>query len=372
MLDLKPRDILLGKQADNKEQAILHIANDLIEKGLVVGGYEAGMLAREQQNSTYLGNGIAIPHGTLDTRDLVKQTGVQIHHFANGVDWGDGNVVYLAIGIAAKSDEHLSILKQLTRVLSEDGVESALKNACTSDDILAVLTGKSSLGLRFDESLITLDSPVTDILSLLAVAAAKMKHVNAVSTAFVSALVDSSPSFLAQGLWIVSCGEGVKQTALSYLTVSTPFEHQGKPVNAMLVVAASGVEYQDILKNVSGLLFNHKLEALFSQTTAEDVIKAMSMVERAGLRQIFKINNAHGLHARPGAMLVNALKPFESKIWVANLSGDGKQVNAKSLMKVIAMGVKQGHELEFTAEGVDAKEALESVGNAIKNGLGEG
>lgn len=372
MLELISRDILLGKHADNKEEAILQIANDLIDKELVFEGYGAGMLAREKQNSTYLGNGIAIPHGTLETRDLVKQTGIQIHHFANGVDWGDGNVVYLAIGIAAKSDEHLSILKQLTRVLSEDGVEEALKKAKTTEDVLLVLTGKKSKGLRFDETLIMLNSPVSDLISLIALAAGKMKHAGTVSNEFVTALLDSSPTFLSQGLWVASSGQGVMQTAISYLCVATPFEHQGKEVKAILVVAASGSEYRDILNNVSTLISNNTISSLFSQVSADDVINALSVLHRPGLRQIFKIKNAHGLHARPGATLVNSIKPFESKVWVTNLHGDGKQVNAKSLMKVIAMGVKQGHELEFVADGVDAKEALQAIGNAIDSGLGEG
>lgn len=372
MLELTPRDILLGKHADNKEEAILNIAKDLIEKDLVVAGYEAGMLAREKQNSTYLGNGIAIPHGTIDTRDLVIKTGVQIHHYAKGVDWGNGNIVYLAIGIAAQSDEHLGILKQLTRVLSEDGVEESLKNAKTKEDVLAVLQGKSQKALLFDECLIALDLPATDLISLIAVACGKLKSCGAVSNAFVSSVIERAPTFLGQGLWLASSGTGALQTALSFIAVAAPFDHEGKPVKGMLVVAATGPQYTDILNNVSGLLFNDKMDALFSQTTAEDVIKTLSVISHTGLTQIFTIKNAHGLHARPGALLVNALKPFASKVWVSNLSGDGKQVNAKSLMKVIAMGVKQGHELEFVAEGVDAKEALESVGKAIENGLGEG
>lgn len=372
MLELIPRDILLGKHADNKEEAIVNIAKDLIEKGLVVEGYEAGMLAREKQNSTYLGNGIAIPHGTVDTRDLVKKTGVQIHHYAEGVDWGDGNVVYLAIGIAAKSDEHLDILKQLTRVLSEDGVELALKNAKTKEDILSVLQGKNKNGLLFDDALITLHFPATCLLSLIALAAGKLKKSGAVSNAFVSSLVESAPVFLGQGLWLASSGCGVSQTALSYLSVAEPFEHEGHPVKGLLVVAASNEEYTEVLNNVSALLFNQKMDTIFSQSTPEEIIKTLSVVSHPGLTQMFTIKNAHGLHARPGAMLVNALKPFESKVWVSNLNGDGKQVNAKSLMKVIALGVKQGHELEFVADGVDAKEALEAVGKAIENGLGEG
>ncbi len=71
-------------------------------------------------------------------------------------------------------------------------------------------------------------------------------------------------------------------------------------------------------------------------------------------------------------MLVAEAKKFESTIRVSNLDGDGKEVNAKSLMKVIALGVKHGHQLQFVAEGDDAAQALESIGKAIASGLGEG
>ncbi len=71
-------------------------------------------------------------------------------------------------------------------------------------------------------------------------------------------------------------------------------------------------------------------------------------------------------------MLVAEAKKFESTIRVSNLDGDGKEVNAKSLMKVIALGVKHGHQLQFVAEGEDATQALESIGKAIASGLGEG
>ncbi|MCG5029613.1 PTS sugar transporter subunit IIA, partial [[Ruminococcus] torques] len=82
--------------------------------GLVAPGYIDGLRAREAQGSTYLGQGIAIPHGTPQTRDHVFTTGVRIMQFPDGVSWGEGQTAYLAIAIAAKSDEHLRILQLLT------------------------------------------------------------------------------------------------------------------------------------------------------------------------------------------------------------------------------------------------------------------
>lgn len=371
MLELNQRDIQLGKKAGTKEDAIENIALDLVTKGLVEVGYGKGMLEREAQNATYLGNGIAIPHGTTDTRGLVKETGVQIHHFAEGVDWGDGNTVYLAIGIAAKSDEHLGILKQLTHVLSADGVEDALKNAKSQDDVLAVLRGDNQKGLLFDASVITLDFPATDLVSMAAVCAGKLKNAGAVGQGYVSELVSQQPMHVGQGLWLVSSAAEVKQTALSFISAQTPFMDGDQQVKGLLAVAATGTEYVDVLNNLSGLLFANKASEIFADN-ADTVIKALTEARQEGLSKVFKIKNAHGLHARPGAMLVSVAKKFDAQIWVANLNGEGKQVNAKSLMKVIALGVKQGHELEFTADGADADKAIEAIGEAIASGLGEG
>lgn len=69
-----------------------------------------GMQKRENQASTYLGNGIAIPHGTVETRHNVLQTGVQVFQFPQGIDWDNGHKAYIVIGIAAKSEEHLTLL----------------------------------------------------------------------------------------------------------------------------------------------------------------------------------------------------------------------------------------------------------------------
>lgn len=85
MFQLSVQDIHPGEQAGNKEEAIRQIAAALAQAGNVADGYVDGMLAREQQTSTFLGNGIAIPHGTTDTRDQVLKTGVQVFQFPQGV-----------------------------------------------------------------------------------------------------------------------------------------------------------------------------------------------------------------------------------------------------------------------------------------------
>lgn len=377
MLKLNKNDITLSQSATDKFAAIKNIAQSLIDKGLVEQGYVEGMLNRENQNSTFLGNGIAIPHGTTDTRSMVKTTGVAVHHFPQGVDWGDGNTVFVAIGIAAKSDEHLGILKQLTKVLGADGVEERLRNAKNEDEIIALLHGDVQLEADFDASLIQLMFPASDMLQMSAVAGGLLKNTGCADNEFVADLVTKTPTHLGNGLWLIGSDKHVTRTGVSFVSTANDCEYEGQKVRALVAFAACNNAHQPILKTLSNIVFNNEhgklLDASVEQILAlfkgEEVTAASS---EEGNTAVFKIKNSHGLHARPGAMLVAEAKKFESTIRVANLDGDGKTVNAKSLMKVIALGVKHGHQLQFTAEGPDAPQALESIGNAIASGLGEG
>ncbi|MCG6271869.1 fused PTS fructose transporter subunit IIA/HPr protein [Vibrio vulnificus] len=380
MLKLTSSDITLQQSADNKLDAIKSIAAALTAKGLVEQGYVEGMLNREAQNSTFLGNGIAIPHGTTDTRDLVQNTGVAVHHFPHGVDWGDGNKVYLAIGIAAKSDEHLGILKQLTKVLSADGVETRLQHATTEQEIIALLNGEVQLEADFDAASIQLLFPASDMIQMSAVAGGLIKNSGNAGSQFVAELVTKTPTHLGKGLWLVGSDASVTRTAASFVTTANDCEYQGTPVKGLLAFGACNNAHQAILANLTQLVYQGKQEALL-HANAEQVIAILSGESVANISlepatsdntAVFKIKNAHGLHARPGAMLVAEAKKFESTIKVANLDGDRSVVNAKSLMKVIALGVKHGHQLQFTAEGPDASQALEAIGAAIASGLGEG
>src|SRR3989338_8660471 len=141
MLELNAAQIQVGHSAPDKQAALALLAEALSADGLVAPGYLAGMQAREVQGSTYLGHGIAIPHGTPQTRDLVFHTGVRLIQFPQGVDWGDGQRVYLAIAIAARSDEHLRLLQLLTRALGEGDLAPALREAREPEAIVALLQG---------------------------------------------------------------------------------------------------------------------------------------------------------------------------------------------------------------------------------------
>ena len=372
MLTLKTDDIQLGAQATDKVAAIRQMAARLSAAGLVSDAYVDGMLRREEQTSTYLGSGIAIPHGTTDTRDLVRQTGVQVLHFREGIEWADGQKAYVVIGIAAKSDEHLGILRQLTRVLSDEEVAARLPGVQSAAELAALLNGEQlSQPLLLDDSTLLLDFPAQDLLALQVAAAGVLRNAGALAPAAVNAVLATVANPLGQGLWLARVAEDVLRTGVAFVRTTQPFIHEGLPVQGLLLIAARDGQHKPVLDRLIALISEQKIATLWPATGAE-VIKLLTEAPQDGLVATFTIINPHGLHARPSAMLVKAVKEFSSQIWVANLDGDGKPVNAKSLMKLVSLGVRQGHRLHFTAKGDDAEIALQSIGQAIADGLGEG
>jgi multiphosphoryl transfer protein len=370
MLSITNNDIILSQAADNKQDAIKSIAKSLGDKGYVESGYVNGMLAREAQNTTFLGNGIAIPHGTKDTSDQIKQTGVVLHHFPEGVNWGDDNTVYLAIGIAAKSDQHLQILKMLTKVLSADGVEEQLRDASNADTIVDLITGKVQTEMLLTADLIELDSPAADLSQLTAAAAALLKNQHAVSTSFVDATTANNPTYLGEGLWLSASNQGINKTALSFVSASQAAQNQGKPVKGLLCLASNSQLHLKTLDLLIELIAKQKLTSFFG-SNQQQIINLLTKEAVEGSQVILTIKNPHGLHARPGAMLVNTAKKFTSSIQIARADTPDNSVNAKSLMKVMTLGVKFKDQLQFTAQGEDADAALAAIGQAIEEGLGE-
>ena len=116
-------------------------AGDLLARlGAVRDGYREAMIEREGVFSSYLGEGVAIPHGTDESRALVERTALCYLRLPDGVDW-EGQRVTVCIGIAARGDEHMGVLGALARVLGDPARAAALREADDPDTILALLAG---------------------------------------------------------------------------------------------------------------------------------------------------------------------------------------------------------------------------------------
>jgi len=114
--------IQMNAKAASKEEAIKLAGNLLVKAGHVTPRYVDGMLAREQTMSTYIGNGVAIPHGQFDDKESIKSTGISVVQLLDGIVWDEDDEdekAYLVIGIAASADEHVGVLTNLAEAIEE-------------------------------------------------------------------------------------------------------------------------------------------------------------------------------------------------------------------------------------------------------------
>jgi mannitol PTS system EIIA component len=140
---LAKENILLNASVGSKEEAIRLTGSILVDKGYVDASYIEKMLEREQLTSTYMGNFVAIPHGTEDSKQFVKKSGISFVQVPQGVDFGGGNIVKLLIGIAGKDNEHLDILSKIAIVCSEEENIEKLLAAKSADEILSIFEGEN-------------------------------------------------------------------------------------------------------------------------------------------------------------------------------------------------------------------------------------
>lgn len=142
MITIDERLVCLQSKAASKQEAIRQAGQLLVDSGYIDAGYVVSMLGREEVANTYLGNGISIPHGLPKDRDLIKQTGIAVVQVPTGVTWNPGETARLVVGIAAKSDEHIEVLRRLTRVLGDQEQVARLTQTTDPRDIIEALTGE--------------------------------------------------------------------------------------------------------------------------------------------------------------------------------------------------------------------------------------
>ena len=138
---LKKENILLNQKFNSKEEVIKKVGKIMQESGYVDSEYTKGMLQRENEAPTHFGIGLAIPHGTNETKSAIKKSGLVVFTIPEGVKWDD-ETVKLVIGIAGVGDEHLNILSNVaTKIDNEEIVNDIVENK-SQDEIYEILTSE--------------------------------------------------------------------------------------------------------------------------------------------------------------------------------------------------------------------------------------
>lgn len=361
MLSLTADSVHMQATASTKDEALRVISEILHADGLTHSDYFQGLKDRENQSSTYLGQGIAIPHGTPNSRHSVLKTGVRLVHFANGVKWNDaGDKVYLAVAIAAQSDEHLHILQSLTRALGDD-IADKIRTASTADELMGALGAKSSFMIQ--DSLIKTNSTATSPDELYLQAVQLLKSHGMVHSLFLPA---HQPTVLSQA---VSCVvlEDTGHTRIGESGLALVANQK----QALAVITATDQADHKVLADVLDMLMDES----FTQAVANNNRNAMLTLLGIDTPSDWAmasvvLANEHGLHTRPATVLSELAKQATGEIKVA--VDHGAYVSAKSLTRLLSLGVSKGQTLKFIAEpATDAVAHLPRLVEAVKAGLGE-
>jgi phosphocarrier protein FPr len=135
--------VIVGATAADRDKAIALVGSLLVAEGCVTSPYVGQMQQREEIVSTYLGNGIALPHGTNESREFVLRTGLAVAQFPDGVAWGDERA-NLVIGLAATSEEHLRVLARLGTILGDEDLCRRLGRTRDASEIHRALTASET------------------------------------------------------------------------------------------------------------------------------------------------------------------------------------------------------------------------------------
>lgn len=132
----------LGCQARNKSDVLTMVANTFKDKGYVSQDCMSFLKEREKQVSTFLGNGITLPHLPKSATDIIVKTGIEIFQFPDGVIWDRNNVMFITIGVIAKEKEHIDVLREIALIFSDEIIANALSLISGKEDFLRILNQK--------------------------------------------------------------------------------------------------------------------------------------------------------------------------------------------------------------------------------------
>ena len=135
---LVPGNVRIHSGSVSRDEAIREAADLLESAGAVTKAYFDAMLAREQTVSTFMGNELAIPHGTNEAKDAILASSLTVVRYDGGIDW-DGDDVTFVVGIAGKGDEHLALLQNVAILFSDEEQVAELKKAETPEELYALL-----------------------------------------------------------------------------------------------------------------------------------------------------------------------------------------------------------------------------------------
>ncbi len=377
MLELSEQDVELNATCSSKEDAIRFIVEKMVDGDLVEPGYLHGVLEREQQTSTFLGSGIAIPHGTTETRDLIRQTGIKVIRFPDGLDWGDQQTVYTAIGVAAKSDEHLGILRKLTHIMNSSELVNSLHTSPSAQEVIAIFSRDLAAGGGNNELLIHPDNirtgmTLSSLIEAKAIAASILCGHGSWEAGNLNALMTDATIKLDDNIWLICAQNRDRQSSLAAVQFHASGQTHLDPSKQLLItVVTQGDNHRELMDRLIDFQRKNALIKLVAAASPQILCGLLNGTE-AGVQSVTcRLPLPHGLHARPATQLVKLVKSLGVEVFAENLDENSALVKVNSIARLIGLGVCFGHRIRFTIRDPDAKKHLDTLLREVANGLGD-
>ena len=333
-----PVEVQLAAAPQNRDDAVRAAGSLLIQAGFAADGFTDSLLKREQTATTFLGQGVAIPHGMIDDKHLVKRTGLAVLQVPNGVVWGKDaegkpQIVNLVVGIAAASDEHIKVLRRLTRLMRDDARLKKLFTTTNAAELVEALTGEAPASAPSAPAMN--DFPVGKEITL--------GYPNGLHARPAGQWVESIRRFKSQVR--VRCGDIVAdaRSVASLLSL-------GAGNNARLRISAQGEDAQDA---ISALLGTIKLlgdeETRQARLAADKQAQAQGLGRELGNWEPEARNTFSGIAAAPG-LVIGTLVLAESQELEVEDNFEGVAKAASDLDHALANAQRQLATLISNAE----------------------
>lgn len=354
-MELSDQNIQLNCPSISKEQTLKQLAEKLTELNFVKQGYEKAFFEREKQTSTFLGNGIAIPHGTVDAREMVLNSGVAIMQFPNGIKWDENNTAFVVIALAAKNNEHLEFLAKLTDLIANQEKAQKLANATSLEQFIAIFNDQAPS--EFEPIIaenIELETN-QDLPAMQSLAITNLQNHGYIDDNFACKLKKSTPLTLGCGIFLAECANKAIDNGIAIV----------RNVEKQVLIVITSKDHS--LDRYALKLLEPEIRQILTIGNQAEILQAFTEQNQNHAKIIVKINNQSGLHLHPATLLVNAVKNLQAQIKVRNLTSQSQFVELTNAIKLISLKANFGTELEFSATGIEATQALEVINQIISN-----
>ena len=290
-LTVSSNQILLNVQATDKNKVLQLIAENFLSLGFVEGDYLQPLLDREAKVSTFLINGVSIPHGVNEAKDQVKKTGVVIVQIPHGIQWNDkGDVAKLIVGIAAKGQDHLALLQRLTTVVMDEKLAEKLAATTIKKDILDAINEEGYVESEGDG-----DYAVSEEV--------KVVDVQGMHARPASILSERAVEFKQTDIRIRNNQRSASAKSMASLLA------MGAGLGDILTVSAEGPEAEKAVTTLTAMIGQGLDDDEVQESASYNPLTVLSAMESVGCRMTIS-----GSAASPGITMAPAFRLHADKI----------------------------------------------------------